>query len=64
MTGTKLVHQLLLDPRRRAKIILCSGQAMRDDDRRTVEEAGGALLHKPFIPSELLALVRRVLDQR
>jgi len=62
MTGPQLVHHLLLSVRPDAKIVLCSGRAVLDDDRRTIEQVGGAILHKPFIPAEILTTVRRVLD--
>ncbi len=62
MSGPQLARHVLRALRPDAKIILCSGQAVRDDDRRALDEAGGAILPKPFIPTEILATVRRVLD--
>ncbi|MBN1917754.1 MAG: PAS domain-containing protein [Verrucomicrobia bacterium] len=62
MTGTQLIHHVLMALRSDAKIVLCSGHIVREDDRRTIEQAGGTILHKPFIPAQLLAAARHVLD--
>jgi|GEM_PF-2492403 len=60
MSGPQLIgHVLALRPD--AKIVLCSGKGVSDGDRRTVEETGGTILPKPFIPNEILTVARRVL---
>ena len=62
ITGLQLIHHVLMSLKPDAKVVLCSGHVVREDDRRTIESAGGAILHKPFIPAQILATVRRVLD--
>jgi len=61
MGGPQLAGRVL-GLRPDAKIVLCSGQTMPEEDRRPVEEAGGTTLLKPFIPTEILAAVRKVLE--
>jgi len=63
MTGPQLAHHLLtLQPN--VRLVLSSGHLINEDDRCLVEESGGAILKKPFIPVEILATVRRVLDAK
>jgi hypothetical protein len=61
MGGPQLIsHVLTLRPK--AKVVLSSGQTIPEQHRRPVEQAGGAILMKPYVPADILTTVRRVLD--